>query len=127
MLLNSDNTAYRILYRNMSFDDLQDVLIKLGLEDLLNEEGKISSKEYTRLIRALYNSTYLDEQYSQFILDILSRTSYDHYLGQGIPDTVMFAHKIGENIDEKVISDSGVVYIKGRPYLISAMIDYSQM
>ncbi len=82
MLLNSDNTAYRILYRNMSFDDLQDVLIKLGLEDLFNEEGKMSSKEYTRLIRALYTATYLDETYSQLLLDILSRTSYDTYLGQ---------------------------------------------
>lgn len=82
MLLNSDNTAYRILYRNMSFDDLQDVLINLGLEDLFNEEGKMSSKEYTRLIRALYAATYLDEEYSQLLLDTLSRTSYDAYLGQ---------------------------------------------
>lgn len=94
MLLNSDNTAYRILYRNMSFDDLQDVLIKLGLEDLFNEEGKMSSKEYTRLIRALYAATYLDPNSSQFLLDILARTSYDEYLGQGVPDTVKFSHKI---------------------------------
>lgn len=127
MLLNSDNTAYRILYRNMSFDDLQDVLINLGLEDLFNEEGKMSSKEYTRLIRALYSATYLDEEYSQLLLDILSRTSYDAYLGQGIPDTVKFSHKIGENVDEKVISDSGVVYVDGRPYMISVMIDYSKI
>ncbi len=127
MLLNSDNTAYRILYRNMSFDDLQDVLIKLGLEDLFNEEGKMSSKEYTRLIRALYAATYLNEISSQLLLDILSRTSYDQYLGQGIPDTVKFSHKIGENIEEEVISDAGIVYIDGRTYLISAMIDYHEM
>lgn len=127
MLLNSDNTAYRILYRNMSFDDLQDVLITLGLEDLFNEEGKMSAKEYTRLMRALYASTYLDAKYSQFLLDILAKTSYDEYLGQGIPDTVKFSHKIGENIEEQVISDSGIVYIDGRSYLISVMIDYKDI
>lgn len=82
MLLNSDNTAYRVLYRNMSFDDMQDVLTNLGLEDLFSEEGKMSSKEYTRLIRSLYSSTYLNVAHSQHILGILSRTSYDAYLGQ---------------------------------------------
>ncbi len=87
----------------------------------------MSSKEYTRLVRALYTSTYLDEQYSQFLLDILSRTSYDAYLGQGIPDTIRFSHKIGENIEENVISDSGIVYIVGRPYMISVMINYKKI
>lgn len=38
-----------------------------------------------------------------------------------------FAHKIGENVDDKVVSDSGIVYVDGRPYMISVMIDYTQM
>ena len=127
MLLNSDNTAYRMLYRNLSFDELQDVIVTLGLEDLFSEDGKITAKEYTRLFRSLYVSNYLSQDNSQKLLEILSKTSYDKYLGQGMPKDVIFAHKIGENQDMKVILDAGIVYVENRPYLVSAMIDYKDM
>ena len=124
MLISSDNTAFRMLYRNLSFDELQDVLVALGLEDLFNEEGKITAKEYTRLFRALYTSSYLNRENSQRLLDILGRTEYDEYLGQGIPDKVPFVHKIGENEDANVVLDAGIVYVNNRPYLIAVAIDY---
>lgn len=124
MLINSDNTAYRMFYRNLSMDELQDVLYATGLEDLFNEEGKITAKEYTRLFRVLYVSSYLNRENSEKILDLLSKTSYDEYLGQGVPDTVTFSHKIGENDEEGVVLDSGIIYVENRPYLFSMLIDY---
>lgn len=124
MLVSSDNTAFRMLYRNLSFDELQDVMIALGLEDLFNEDGKITAKEYTRLLRALYTSNYLRREASQQLLDILTQTRYDEYLGQGVPDTIPFAHKIGENDTEGVILDAGIVYVENRPYMIAVSIDY---
>jgi len=124
MLINSDNTAFRILYRNLSFNELQDVVFAVGLEDLFNEEGKITAKEYTRLFRSLYVSSYLNRKNSEKILEILSKTPYDEYLGQGIPDDIIFAHKIGENEDLGVVLDSGIAYVENRPYLISMLIDY---
>lgn len=124
MLISSDNTAFRMLYRNLSFDELKDVMDALGLEELFNEDGKITAKEYTRLFRALYTSSYLNRENSQKLLDILTETSYDEYLGQGVPDTVPFAHKIGENEEAKVILDSGIVYVENRPYLVAVAIDY---
>lgn len=80
MLLNSDNTAYRILYRNLSMDEVRDVFTALGLDDFFDQEGKITSKEYTRLLRSLYTANYLNPEHSQFLLKILSRTEYDDYL-----------------------------------------------
>lgn len=38
MLLNSDNTAYRILYRNLSMDEVRDVFTALGLDDFFDQE-----------------------------------------------------------------------------------------
>lgn len=38
MLLSSDNTAYRILYRNLSLDEVRDVFISLGLDDFFDQE-----------------------------------------------------------------------------------------
>lgn len=124
MLISSDNTAYRILYRNLNIDELQNVLMSLGIEDLFSEEGKISAKEYSRIFRALYVSSYLTRESSQIILDILTRSSYDEYLGQGIPAEIPFAHKIGENEDQGVVLDSGILYLENRPYLMTVMIDY---
>lgn len=126
MLLSSDNTAYRILYRNLSLDEVRDVFISLGLDDFFDQEWKITAKEYTRLIRSLYTANYLTPEHSQFILDILSRTEYDDYLWQGIPDTALFAHKIWENESKTVILDAGLVYIGNRVYLISMAMDYEQ-
>jgi beta-lactamase class A len=124
MLILSDNTAYRMLYRNLSLDELQDVLVSLGIEDLFTEEGKMGAKEYSRIMRALYVSSYLSRENSEIILSIMTRSEYDEYLGQGVPDGVSFAHKIGENEDQGIVLDSGIVYVDNRPYLITVMIDY---
>lgn len=126
MLLTSDNTAYRILYRNLSLDEVRDVFTSLGLDDFFDQEWKITAKEYTRLIRSLYTANYITPEHSQFLLDILTRTEYDDYLGQGIPDDVLFAHKIWENESKTVILDAGLVYIGNRVYLISMAMDYEQ-
>lgn len=125
LLINSDNTAFRVLYRNLSTNELQDVINELGLDQLFTDEGKITAKEYSRLFRALYNSSYLKRESSQKILEWLSQTSYDEYLGQGIPNDIKFSHKIGENKDVNALLDSGIVYIQNRPYMITVMIDAS--
>jgi len=126
MLLTSDNTAYRILYRNLSLDEVRDVFISLGLDDFFDQEWKITAKEYTRLLRSLYTANYLNPEHSQFLLDILTRTEYDDYLWQWIPDNAQFAHKIGENESKTVILDAWVVYIGTRIYLLSMAMDYEQ-
>lgn len=127
LLTNSDNTAFRILYRNLSIDELQEVIREVGLEELFDEEGKISSKEYSRLFRALYISSYLKRESSQKILQWLSETSYDEYLGQTLPNEIIFSHKIGENENVNALLDSGIVYVPDRPYLITVMIDSKNM
>ncbi len=38
MLLTSDNTAYRILYRNLSLDEVRGVFTSLGLDDFFDQE-----------------------------------------------------------------------------------------
>lgn len=126
MLLHSDNTAYHILYRNLSLDEIRDVFTSLGLEDFFDKEWKITTKEYTRLMRSLYTANYLNEQHSQMLLEMLTRTGYDEYLSQGIPHDIKFAHKIGENDDKTVILDAGLVYQGNRIYMISMATDYER-
>jgi hypothetical protein len=93
-----------------------------GLQDLYNEKGYISAKEYTRLLRVLYTSSYLKPENSEKILELMSKVTFKDYLSQGIPSSVVFAHKYGENKQESIFADSGIVYIPGKPFMISVMI-----
>lgn len=44
------------------------------------------------------------------------------FLSSGLPEDVIFVHKTGTRIDELVRADSGIVYVPGRPYLLTVMI-----
>jgi beta-lactamase class A len=121
-LVNSDNTAYSVLLRNMESDELNAVYQHLGLEDFFADDGKISARRYAVVLRSLYNASYLSTQDSEEILKLLTETPFQEYLGQGLPKNIKFAHKIGDSAKEKVLMDAGIVYIPSRPYLLIVMI-----
>jgi len=123
MLVNSDNTAYYILKRNLHKDELNQIISDLGLEELFSSEGRMSAKEYSRIFRALYVSSFLKREHSQAILQWLDESPYDDFLSYEVGKRVPFPHKYGENIDLNVYSDSGIVYIPNRPYLITVMVE----
>jgi beta-lactamase class A len=122
LLVNSDNTAQNIFKHQLEVDDYLAFQEKVGLQDLYNEKGFISAKEYTRLLRVLYTSNFLDPQNSEKILDYMSRAVFKDYLSQGIPFDVKFAHKYGENDQYNIFADSGIVYVPGKPYMITVII-----
>lgn len=122
ILIHSDNTAHKILVRNLSSDEYTDIFEALGMEDLFDQNYNITAKEYSRIFRSLYNASYLNRVHSQQLLTWLSETQFKGYLGSGLPSDVIFAHKIGEEDEEKVFLDSGIVYIPNRPYLITVMV-----
>ncbi len=125
LLIQSDNTAYNILYRNMAGDELENMISELGMEGLFDKEGKITAKDYARILRSLYISTYLEPKNSEQVLAWMTETPYKEYLQSGLPDSIHFSHNIGENRnkDTEVISDAGIVYLENRPYMIAVMID----
>ncbi len=121
MLVNSDNTAYFILLRNLGAGALNDYLTEVGMTDLFDGNSNITAKEYTRLFRALYTSSYLERENSQKILEFLARAGKDRFLDKALPEDVIFAHKIGENDKQIIYADSGIVYIPNRPYVITVL------
>jgi beta-lactamase class A len=122
LLVNSDNTANNIFKHHLDASDYLKFQDATGLRDLYNEKGYISAKEYTRILRVLYTSSYLEPENSQKILQYLSEATFHDYLSQGIPDEIKFAHKYGENKNYNIFSDSGIVYVKNKPYMITVMI-----
>jgi len=130
-LVDSDNTAHFVLLRNLDGSDLEDVYTHLGLEEVISAlkltpkdgevDNRITAKNYSIFFRSLYNATYFNPEYSELFMDIL-KDAPDDYLGRGIPSEVPFVHKTGIRIEDRVKADSGIVYVKGRPYLITVMI-----
>ena len=131
-LINSDNTAHFVLLRNIDAGELEDVYVHLGMDDIIEalkkspnkkaeEDNRMTAKRYSIFFRSLYNATYLDQHYSQLFLKILANAPRD-LLGKGIPDNIPFVHKTGIRADEAVRADSGIVYVPGRPYLLTVMI-----
>lgn len=122
LLLQSDNTAYRMLTKNFTKNEINEISEEVGLEELVVQGGKISAKDYTRLLRVLYISSYLTEEHSQYILELLQESEFSNFIRAGLPKEVPFSHKWGTNIAFQVYSDSGIVYLENRPYMISVMI-----
>lgn len=131
-LINSDNTAHFVLLRNIDNDELENVYVHLGFDDVIDslkkapkkdaaEDNRITAKRYTIFFRSLYNATFLSPLYSQMFLDILEHAPKE-LLSKGLPQNVKFVHKTGVRIDEAVRADSGIVYVPGRPYLITVMV-----
>lgn len=127
LLGNSDNTAYHILLRNMNSSDLQPIVDELGLEALFQPDGKVSAKEYSRIFRSLYTSSFLKRENSQKLLEWLVDSSFKEFLSAGLPKEAMFAHKWGENERFRVWADSGILYVPFRPYILTVMIQQKEV
>lgn len=125
-LVNSDNTSHKILVRNLKSEDYTDIFEALGMEELFNENYDITAKEYSRIFRALYTASYLNRENSQKILEWLSETGFNEFLGDGIPSEIVFSHKIGEEFEQSVFLDSGIIYIPNRPVLITVMVEVKE-
>lgn len=126
MLVKSDNTAYKILVRNLEPSDLNEIVEDLGLDNLFTKEGKVTAKEYTRLFRVLYISSYLTLEHSNQLLEWMTESSFNQYLAAGIPDEIKFSHKIGENAVYKTYGDSGIIYLGTHPYMLTVMVQQAE-
>lgn len=120
-LVDSDNTAHFILIRNLELEEIEDVYTHMGLDGFLDSDGSISAKRYSVILRTLYNASFLTDNGSQKLISFLTDEPFADYLKSGLAKDVKFAHKIGIDTDKKVYLDSGIVYLKDRPYILIVM------
>ncbi len=123
LLIRSDNTAYRILLRNVPVSELNAVREGIGLEDLFTEDGRVSAKEYARIFRSLYTASYLNRAQSEYLLEVLDKAEFNEFLSASVPDSVPFPHKYGLFPQAHTYNDIGIVYLEKRPYIIGVFIE----
>ncbi len=130
MIVYSDNLAYELLLGHIDnkiifavFSDLDLVIHKANEIDPAG--NTISVKDYASFFRILYNSSYLNADYSEKALQLLTNTTFKKGLVAPIPGNIEVAHKFGErqyeNNGEKQLHDCGIIYLPRRPYLVCIM------
>jgi beta-lactamase class A len=126
-IVHSDNRAYWLLSQHLDWDivnkvhtDISKDLPKRGAEDGL---ARTNARSYSKLLIALYNATYLRPELSEYAMQILAECKFDQGLKKGMPSTVKLAHKFAEWDNGKIfeLHESGIVYLKGKPYVITIM------
>lgn len=129
-LEESDNTAARVILKQtlktLESKDRSLNFLDAELEKSDNGDQQtilISARSYSSFLKCLYLSCYLNNDNSQAILDLLTKTGFHSRIESGIADkSVKIAHKIG-TYSQKSSSDCGIVYVPKRPYLFCLMIN----
>jgi beta-lactamase class A len=86
-------------------------------------EDFMSVKQYASFFRILFNATYLNKDYSEKALSLLTKTEFTQGIVSGVPKTVSVSHKFGETRYNNLLQlhDCGIVYFPKKPYLLCIM------
>lgn len=127
MLINSDNNAAIALLEYLNTEKTLQTYEKfgLGLVDFSTDNSlSMSVKSYASFFRVLYNSSYLTREWSETLLSLLSKSSFDLGIRWPIPKNVIVANKFWVRSLpewEKHIHDCGIIYDLNDPYLLCVM------
>lgn len=117
-LVDSDNTAIRIVGKHVPDDDFDAVYEGIDINLKMGDAGAImTAKNYSSVLKSLYFSSLLKKDDSEMILSTLSQTKFHDQLQAGVPQGVTVAHKIGV-LGEALYSDCGIVYVPKRSYVL---------
>jgi beta-lactamase class A len=123
MLSESDNTAFRVLEEQITFDDLQGLSSYLNYYTkdidytITNHVYEITPKSTANLFLSLYLSTDLKPENSELILSSLTNTASDEFNVKkvsNLPINVTVADKYGSyySNDKSFFHDCGIMYIE---------------
>ncbi len=134
MIIDSDNEAANFLAKFINKDFLDKVFLDLGIyfptSDRI-EEKFVSVRNYSNMLRTIFNASYLNADNSEKLLEIMTKSRFADGLRAGVPDEAKVAHKFGERtiakdpdiIIGRGLNDCGVVYKKGGAYSLCVMVE----
>jgi len=131
MIAVSDNAAANVLYDRVGRDNINAMLRGLGLSKTMlrrkmmdiaaarrGDENVAAPQEMVRLLEAIYKEKVLNKQATAEFIKQLS-TLKESYIPHDLPAGVQVANKPG-NL-QNVRTDSGIIFVKDRPFAMSVM------
>ncbi|MFM7729712.1 MAG: serine hydrolase [Flavobacteriales bacterium] len=130
MIVRSDNDAAATLAQKVNVSAYGLMFNELGLTALTGNSKdwnyQISAKDYSKFLRVLYNSTYLNRKNSIYCLDMLNHTEYKNGFLRFLPESQKCAHKFGERFtkgETTQFHESGIFYLGGKSYVLTVMTE----
>lgn len=130
MIVESDNNAATLLLASINPDFFARTLVDLGIQIPAGSQAVdfVTVKTYGSIFRNLYNASYLDRDYSEKALELLSGPSSFRGLSLGVPQGTTIADKYGERTSTTATStkselhDCGIIYTD-HPYSLCIMTE----
>ncbi|AIF54285.1 serine hydrolase [Pelosinus sp. UFO1] len=129
MIILSDNTATNMLIDLVGMDSVNKTMKDLGLGQtvlrrrmmdfeaaLAGKENDTSAADLAHLFSIIYGNSKLPTEYSELMLDILTRQQVQDKLPFYLPEETVIAHKTGTL--SGVEHDGGILFLPGGPYII---------
>jgi len=136
MIAVSDNAAANILIDRVGRENVNAMLRSLGLAKTTlrrkmmdvaaarrGEENISTPQEIVRLLEAIYRGKALNKELTAAFIQQLS-TWKESYIPRELPAGIQIANKPG-NL-EGVRTDSGILFVKNRPFAMSVMTAYDR-
>ncbi|HEY6349354.1 MAG TPA: serine hydrolase [Candidatus Angelobacter sp.] len=134
MVAVSDNSAANVLIDRVGPENVNAMLENLGFHNTRlrrkmmdlkaageGRENVSTPREMMTLLERIYGGKLLNKEMTGDFLKVLG-THKESSLLQGLPDDAIAANKPGEL--EAVRNDSGIVFVKNRPYILCVMTAY---
>jgi beta-lactamase class A len=136
MVAVSDNAATNVLIDRVGMQNVNARLRKLGLTKTMlrrkmidvaaakrGDENVSTPQEMVRLLEAIYKEKALNKELTAELIKQLS-TKKESYIPRELPPDVQVANKPGDL--DGIRTDSGIVFVKNRPFVISVMTAYDR-
>jgi beta-lactamase class A len=124
-LTHSDNIATVMLAQLIDRPTLNAAYSDLGIDVPENGDSYTTSvRTYASFFRILYNGTYLSHRSSQYMLSLLTRSTFTEGMRAGVPEHIPVAHKFGERFRDGELAqlhECGIVYTE-QPYILCTML-----
>lgn len=117
MITISHNYAAFALIEKINRDQIENFLKKYGLNETDPEDPfKTTASDMGRLFEKIYKGEIVDSEYSQKMIDVLTRQQLNDRLPKYLPAGTKIAHKTG-NLGY-FENDAGIVYSPSSDYII---------
>lgn len=132
MIKYSDNNSEQLLANHLAAIDqlsvLSDLFTDLGIQYNPNPDDTTVG-QYSLFLRVLFNATYLDRDYSEQLLKLMTESDFANGIDAGVPSGITVAEKFG---DARIpnsqgvqvgaeLQNCGIIYYPDHPYILCVM------
>lgn len=125
MMAYADSRTIFFLEKNMNEEMFKRIFPDLELKGPNADYQQYYStpKEYSTIMKALYNASYLSIPYSEYATSLMAKSTFKEGVVKMLPSTQKVAHNFGEMISGNTneLHESSIIYLNNQPYQLIIM------